>query len=362
MRFGEDADLTSALVGAYVRGFQGERLGPDSVATMTKHFPGGGPQRDGEDPHFGYGREQVYPGGQQEYHVAPFRAALEAGTSQVMPYYGMPVGTGWEEVGFAFNRPVIAGLLRAELGFDGIVCTDWGLITDTTFAGEPMPARAWGVEELSPAERVARALEAGVDQFGGESCPELVLELVRSGAVAEARLDVSVRRLLREKLVLGLFDAAPLDLERALATIGRADFAAAGAAAQRASITRLTGPSGGPAALPLRPDLAVYVEGFSSAAAGRLGRLVEDPADADLAVLRLQAPSSHARAASSRCSTPARWSSPPPSVTGCSRSVLPSLPSSTSTSTARPWFPSWPGRPRRCWWISAPPTTRWSRC
>ena len=74
---------------------------------MTKHFPGGGPQKDGEDPHFAYGREQVYPGGQMEYHLAPFRAAIDAGTSQMMPYYGMPVGTEWPEVGFAFNKPVI---------------------------------------------------------------------------------------------------------------------------------------------------------------------------------------------------------------------------------------------------------------
>ena len=290
MTFGEDAELTAALVRAYVRGFQGEQLGPDSVATMTKHFPGGGPQLDGEDPHFAHGREQVYPGGRQEYHLAPFRAALAAGTSQVMPYYGMPVGTDWEEVGFAFNRPVITGLLREELGFDGIVCTDWGLITDSTFAGEPMPARAWGIEHLSPAERVARALEAGVDQFGGESCPELVVQLVRSGAVAEERLDVSVRRLLREKFVLGLFEADPLEVGHALTTIGREDFVAAGAAAQRASITRLTAAADGPAALPLAAGLAVYVEGFRSAAAARLGRLVGDPADADVAVLRLAAP------------------------------------------------------------------------
>jgi beta-glucosidase len=57
--FGEDADLTSRLVQAYIRGFQSEQLGPESVSTMTKHFPGGGPQQDGEDPHFAYGREQV---------------------------------------------------------------------------------------------------------------------------------------------------------------------------------------------------------------------------------------------------------------------------------------------------------------
>ena len=49
-----------------------------------------------------------------------------------MPYYGMPVGTPLEEVGFGFNKSVITGLLRGKYGFDGVVCTDWGLLTDYT--------------------------------------------------------------------------------------------------------------------------------------------------------------------------------------------------------------------------------------
>ena len=166
--FGEDAELTGRLGAAYIRGFQGEALGARSVATMTKHFPGGGPQKDGEDPHFPYGREQVYPGGNAEYHLQPFVQAFEAGTSQIMPYYGMPVGTEHEEVGSGFNRSVITGLLRERFGFDGIVCTDWGLLSDSDIMGDHHVARAWGVEHLTVPERMAKALEAGVDQFGGE--------------------------------------------------------------------------------------------------------------------------------------------------------------------------------------------------
>jgi beta-glucosidase len=290
MTFGEDTDLTSRLVTAYIRGFQGAELGPSSVATMTKHFPGGGPQADGEDPHFAYGREQVYPGGQMEYHLKPFRAAIAAGTSQIMPYYGMPVGTDWEEVGFAFSHGVITDLLRTELGFDGIVCTDWGLIGDSVIMGQPMPARAWGVEHLSELERAQKVIDAGCDQFGGESRPELVVELVRSGRVSRERIDQSVRRLLREKFVLGLFDQPFLDTDRAVATIGRADFIAEAEAAQRAAIVRLTSAASGPAALPLGTDQAVYTENIGSAAAARLGRVADDPADADLAVLRINAP------------------------------------------------------------------------
>src|SRR5262249_15616712 len=149
--FGEDADLVGRLTAAYIRGFQGETLGPHSVACMLKHFPGGGPQKDGEDPHFSYGREQVYPGDNLEYHLRAFELAFEAGPAQVMPYYGMPVGTAFEEVGFGFNRDVIEGLLRTRFGFDGVVCGDWSLLTDIRGAdGEVMiDAKAWGVEDLS---------------------------------------------------------------------------------------------------------------------------------------------------------------------------------------------------------------------
>ncbi len=290
MTFGEDAELTSRLVVAYLRGFQGAEFGPDSVSCITKHFPGGGPQLDGEDPHFAYGREQVYPGDKFEYHLQPFKAAIAAGTRQLMPYYGMPVGTGHEEVGFAFNRGIITDLLRDQLGFDGIVCTDWGLVTDAVIMGQPMPARAWGAEGLSELERAQRIIEAGCDQFGGECRPELVVELVRSGRVPEERIDVSVRRLLREKFLLGLFDDPYVDEGRAPGVVGRADFRAEGAAAQRAAITRLTEADDGPAALPLRPGLSVYVENISPGPAARLGAVVADPADADLAVLRLEAP------------------------------------------------------------------------
>ncbi|MGW3232349.1 glycoside hydrolase family 3 protein [Kitasatospora sp. NPDC001095] len=287
--FGADAALTSELVQAYIRGFQGERLGKDSVATMVKHFPGGGPQKDGEDPHFPHGKEQVYPGGMRELHLAPFRAAIAAGAAQMMPYYGQPIGTDWEEVGFGFNRGVVTGLLREQLGFDGIVCTDWGLLTDDEIFGEPHQARAWGVEHLTVAERAAKALDAGVDQFGGEECPEVIVDLVRSGRIAQDRIDHSVRRLLREKFVLGLFDDRRyVDPDAAGEIVGRAEFRAAGAAAQRRSLTVLTNRD---RTLPVkRTAPRLYTEGLDRATVSRYGRLAATPAEADLAVLRLFTP------------------------------------------------------------------------
>jgi len=285
--FGEDADLTSALAVAYVRGFQGAELGQESVSTMTKHFPGGGPQLDGEDPHFAYGREQVYPGDNLEYHLKPFAAVIAAGGSQMMPYYGMPIGTDLEPVAFGFNRDVVTGLLRERFGFDGIVCTDWGLINDVEYLGQPMPARAWGVEHLTPVERVEKVLQAGCDQFGGEACPELVVELVRSGRVSEDRIDVSVRRLLLEKFRLGLFDHRHLDVDAAVTVVGRPELVESGKDAQRRSHTLLTNRD---ELVPLSRGVAVYLEGVDPAAVQPYARVVTDVVDADVALVRLKAP------------------------------------------------------------------------
>lgn len=291
--FGEDAELASRLVAAYIRGLRGgEHLGPTSVAAMVKHFPGGGPQLDGEDPHFAYGREQVYPGDHFDYHLRPFEAALAAGVTQVMPYYGMPMGTEHEEVGFGFNRGIITGLLRERYGFDGIVCTDWGLVTDREMFGQLNPGRAWGVEHLSREDRVLKILEAGCDQLGGEACPEVVVGLVESGRLAEERVDISVRRVLREKFVLGLFEDPFVDPDEAERFVGNAELREQGLRAQRRSCTLLkNGPSpdAGPL-LPLRLGTRIFCLGLDAAEATRYATVVERPADAEVAVARLQAP------------------------------------------------------------------------
>ena len=256
---------------------------------MTKHFPGGGPQKDGEDPHFAHGREQVYPGDAFEVHLKPFEDLIAAGTRQMMPYYGMPVGTEYEEVGFGFNKSVITGLLRDRFGFEGLVCTDWGLLSDHEIFGDPFPARAWGVEHLSPRERMKKVLEAGADQFGGEACPELLVDLVVSGSVSESRLDESARRILREKFELGLFELPYVDAAAADSIVGNPEFRAAGERAQRASITVLTNGSVDSPTLPLAAS-RWYVEGIDPDRLAGYGEFVPTPEEADAIIVRLQAP------------------------------------------------------------------------
>lgn len=289
--FGEDAHLAAQMTGAYIRGFQGTELGPQSVACMTKHFPGGGPQKDGEDPHFPYGKEQIYPGDNFAYHLIPFEAAFAAGTAQIMPYYGQPIGLAYEEVGFGFNKGIITDLLRGKYGFDGVVCTDYSLVTDKQLGGGILYATAWGVEHLSIPERVKKIIDAGCDILGGESCPAVIMDLVQSGQVSAARIDESVRRILRDKFRLGLFDNPYVDVDAAVQLVGNARFRAAGEFAQRKAVVLLkNGATPSHPMLPLTGRPKLYVENMAPAVVNGYGEVVQNVADADLAILRLTTP------------------------------------------------------------------------
>ena len=289
--FGEDARLSARLTAAYIRGFQGDSLTATSVACMTKHFPGGGPQKEGLDPHFQFQKGQVYPGNNFNYHLIPFEAAFAAGTAQIMPYYGVALGQTAEDVGFSFNKEIITGLLRDKYHFDGVVCTDWGLVTDVKSVLLDYPARAHGMMEYTPEERMLKILDAGVDQFGGESIPEMLVGLVRAGKVSEERINQSVRRILRDKFRLGLFDNPYVDGERAVQTVGNKAFREAGAAAQRKSLVLLkNGTIGQAKALPLKAGLKIYLKGFDKKVAAQYATVVDKPGDADVAIIRLDAP------------------------------------------------------------------------
>ena len=227
--FGEDADLAANMTKEIVLGFQGTKLGKNSVALTTKHFPGGGPQEGGQDSHFDWGKFAHYPGKMFDYHVKPFKAAIDAGTSSIMPYYSAPKDKEFENVGFSYNKAIIQDLLRKKLGFKGIINSDTG----------PIDMMPWGVETLTINERYKKALDAGVDIFSGGADPALLLETVRKGMVTETRIDESIAKLLKEKFDLGLFENPYVDVENAIKTVGNADFQKKADIALRKSIVLL---------------------------------------------------------------------------------------------------------------------------
>ena len=287
--FGEDAQLTARMVTAYLKGMQGETLSDQSVACMTKHFPGGGPQREGLDPHFEIQKGQIYPGNNFDYHLIPFEAAFKMNTASIMPYYGVPTGQTDEDVAMAYNKAIITDLLRTKYNYDGVVCTDWGLITDVPMGPDVVwPARAWGAESLTPSERVFKIIDAGCDQFGGENRPELVVQLVKDGQLSEARIDTSIRRLLRQKFQLGLFDNPFVDETLVVQQVGKKEYRDIGDATQQMAMTLLKNKEN---VLPLKSNsLNVYIDGIDSTVVANYAKVVTKPEDADLAIIRLNTP------------------------------------------------------------------------
>ncbi|MFT5038826.1 MAG: beta-glucosidase, partial [Flavobacteriaceae bacterium] len=275
--FGSNAELSGQLTSAYMLGFQGASLGPESVMTMVKHFPGGGPQELGLDPHLPSGKRQIYPGDNFDYHVKPFKMAIDNGLRVIMPYYGIPIDQTDENVAMGFNKMILTDLLRDELGFTGVVCTDWGIVS----------SRVWGVEGLSVRERYKKSIDAGVDQYGGESDPEHIVDLVNTGELTMERINQSVRRLLLNKFELGLFEAALVDEQAIPVLVKTPEYVAAGLEAQRKSIILLNNKMADALALPITQDAKIFVDGLDPEQAKAFGQVVNSAEQADVIIFYL---------------------------------------------------------------------------
>ena len=269
--FGSNANLSSDMTLAYMDGFQGKNINNDSVLTMVKHFPGGGPQEDGLDAHLFSGRNQIYPGNNFNYHLIPFKKAIKNNLKVIMPYYGVPVGQTNEDVAMAFNDYIISDLLRNDLGYDGVICSDWGIIT----------GRHWGVGDLSIEERYKKSLQAGIDQYGGENNPSYILNLVENNNVSEQRINESVRKILVNKFELGLFDNPYVNEDMIHKRVNTIENIKAGIEAQRRSIVLLENDG----VLPLKQETKIFVDGLDKNIATEFGKLVGNIEDADIVIM-----------------------------------------------------------------------------
>ena len=267
--FGSDNVLSSKLTMAYMDGFQGETIDSQSVMTMVKHFPGGGPQENGLDPHLFSGRNQIYPGNMFDYHVKPFIDAINNNLAVIMPYYGITVNQTSENVAIGFNKDLLTTLLRNELGYKGVICSDWGIIN----------GRHWGVGDLSIEERYIKAIDAGIDQFGGEKDTEVVIELVKKGLMPLSRIDASVKRILRNKFDLGLFDNPYVEVDQVKSRVNTERNIKLGKEAQKQSMVLLKNDS----TLPLEKNINIFVDGFNAKSIVH-GNVVSDIKDADVIV------------------------------------------------------------------------------
>lgn len=256
--FTEDSDLAAEIIKVLIKNLQGEKLNSKSIALTIKHFPGGGPQEGGGDPHYTFGKNQVYPAGKFDYHLEPFKAAIDAGASSIMAYYGIPVGQPYlpNNVGMAFSKGILTDLLRTLLKFRGYVNSDTGII------GE----RAWGLEDKTLDEQILIAIDAGTDILSGFSNNKQILDLVTSGKLSESRVNLSVTRLLKEQFELGLFENPYVDPNRAAYLVGNSSFQQKADLAQRKSIVLLQNKMTLPLAQPKGKDtLKIFTMGMNTA-------------------------------------------------------------------------------------------------
>jgi beta-glucosidase len=304
--FGEDPALATDMARAYVEGFQtsaGDAAieggwGYESVNAMVKHWPGGGPGEAGRDAHYGFGKYAVYPGNNFDMHLLPFTEGafkLEGETGMataVMPYYTISFNQDTahgENVGNAYSTYMITDLLRGTYGFDGVVCTDWGVTRDHTGL-DRFGATPWGVEGLSEAERHYKALMAGTDQFGGNNDAGPVVEAYEMGVqehgeeFMRARFEVSAVRLLKNIFRTGLFENPYLDVEETAATVGQPEYMTAGYEAQLKSLVLLKNQDN---VLPLTQDAKVYIPQRyvpeSRSFRGTIPARTEDPINLEIA-------------------------------------------------------------------------------
>ena len=275
--FGENPKLATDMARAYVDGFQSSSpetataggWGFESVNAMVKHWPGGGSGEGGRDAHYGFGKFAVFPGDNLEMHKIPFLEGafrLTGGTEKaaaVMPYYTISFNQdpGGDNVGNAFSNYFITEQLRNRHGYDGVICTDWG-VTRPDAGMAVFGQTPWGVEALTVSERHYRILMAGCDQFGGNNDAQPVLEAYQMGVVEHgesfmrARFETSARRLLTNIFQVGLFENPYLNVSNSTAIVGNPEFMQAGYDAQLRSLVLLKNED---EILPLKQNTKVYI-------------------------------------------------------------------------------------------------------
>jgi beta-glucosidase len=298
--FGEDPALSTDMARAYIDGFQtstGQKeiaggWGYNSVNTMVKHWPGGGSGEGGRDAHYGFGKYAVYPANNFAQAMIPFTEGafkLHGKTetsAAVMPYYTISYNQDTknkENVGNSYNQYIIGDLLRGKYHYDGVVCTDWLVTANETTIDQFLSGKSWGVERKTIAERHYKALMAGVDQFGGNSDAQPVLEAYQMGVKEHGedfmrkRFEQSAVRLLKNIFRTGLFENPYLNIEETKTVVGQPAFMKAGYEAQLKSVVLLKNHNH---VLPLTKNKTVYIpKQFTPAGRNFLGMPIPEKLD-----------------------------------------------------------------------------------
>jgi len=254
---GEDPYLGSAMAAAYVRGYQGSRLdAPDTLAACAKHYVGYGAAEAGRD----YNSTEISEHTLREFYLPPFHAAVNAGAASLMSAFNSLNG-----VPASANPFTLTQVLRQEWGFRGMVVSDWSSI------GE-LVAHGIAADDQTAARK---AFMAGVDMDMASSLyHDRLRQLVQSGAVPEPKIDESVRRILRVKLALGLFEHPYVDEAHAQHAFFLPESLQLAQTVAERSLVLLKNvpPAGGQPLLPISTDVK---------SVALIGPLADNPSDPD---------------------------------------------------------------------------------
>ena len=242
--FGEDPDLVTEMVTAQIVAFQKgtEGLTDESIVACIKHFPGAGPQMDGKDTSPIVADEETL-----QIHLKPYYAAIEVNVGSVMPYYSVPLALDMENSAIG-SKAALQDLLREQMGFTGIIQTDWGMIWAIQEGLGTMTG-----QEVSDEEAIIIGItESRVDGIGGESIKliDQMEELVDEGKIDEEIITAAAKRIVKAKFELGVFENPYCDVEYAVSFVGNEEHTALNLEAARKSMTLLKNDG----ILPLKQD------------------------------------------------------------------------------------------------------------
>ncbi len=231
--FGEDPDLVTQMVRAQIVAFQNgeDGLNPDGIVACIKHFPGAGPQMDGKDTSPIVSDEETL-----QIHLKPYYAAIDVNVGSVMPYYSVPLALDMENSAIG-SKAALQDLLREQMGFKGIIQTDWGMIWAIQEGLGTMTG-----EEVSDEEAIIIGVtQSRVDGIGGESIRliDQMEEMTADGKIDEDILTAAATRIVKAKFQLGVFENPYCDVEHAVSFVGNEEHTAVNLEAARKSMTLL---------------------------------------------------------------------------------------------------------------------------
>ena len=242
--FGEDPDLVTQMVRTQIVAFQNgeDGLNPDGIVACIKHFPGAGPQMDGKDTSPIVSDEETL-----QIHLQPYYAAIEVNVGSVMPYYSVPLALDMENSAIG-SKAALQDLLREQMGFEGIIQTDWGMIWAIQEGLGTMTG-----EEVSDEEAIIIGVtQSRVDGIGGESIRliDQMEELTAEGKIDEDILTAAATRIVKAKFELGVFENPYCDVDYAVSFVGNEEHTAVNLEAAKKAMTLLKNDG----ALPLTQD------------------------------------------------------------------------------------------------------------